>query len=37
MHREVLLPSGALAVLALLPLLVERLTRRWRNSATPSG
>jgi len=30
MHREVLLPSGALAVLALLPLLIERVTRRWR-------
>jgi len=30
MHREVLLPSGALAVLALLPLLVERMTRRYR-------
>ena len=32
LHREVLLPSGALAVLALLPLLVERLTRRYRNT-----
>lgn len=28
MHREVLLPMAALAVLALLPLLIERLTRR---------
>lgn len=30
MHRQVLLPLGALALLALLPLLIERLTRRWR-------
>ncbi|EIL96736.1 hypothetical protein UUA_17195 [Rhodanobacter thiooxydans LCS2] len=30
MRREVLLPLGAIAVLALLPLLVERLTRRYR-------
>ena len=30
MHREVLLPSAALAVLALLPLLIERMTRRFR-------
>jgi uncharacterized membrane protein YdjX (TVP38/TMEM64 family) len=37
MHREVLLPSGALAVLALLPLLVERLTRRWRNRTKSPG
>lgn len=35
MHREVLLPSGALAVLALLPLLIERLTRRLRKPAKP--
>ena len=31
MHREVLLPSAALALLALLPLLIERLTRRFRS------
>ena len=30
MHREVLLPLGAIALLALLPLLIERLTRRHR-------
>jgi uncharacterized membrane protein YdjX (TVP38/TMEM64 family) len=36
MHREVLLPSAALALLALLPLLIERLTRRYRKSATPA-
>ncbi|OOG42572.1 VTT domain-containing protein [Rhodanobacter sp. C05] len=30
MHREVLLPLGAIALLALLPLLIERLTRRYR-------
>jgi uncharacterized membrane protein YdjX (TVP38/TMEM64 family) len=30
MHRSVLLPLGALALLALLPLLIERLTRRYR-------
>lgn len=30
MHREVLLPLGAIALLALLPLLLERLTRRRR-------
>jgi hypothetical protein len=29
MHREVLLPLGGIALLALLPLLLERLTR-WR-------
>jgi uncharacterized membrane protein YdjX (TVP38/TMEM64 family) len=33
MHREVLLPSGALALLALLPLLIERMTRRYRKTA----
>ncbi|MBB6241542.1 VTT domain-containing protein [Rhodanobacter sp. MP1X3] len=33
MHREVLLPSAALAVLALLPLLIERMTRRFRQPA----
>jgi hypothetical protein len=32
MHREVLLPLGALALLALLPLLIERLTRRYRKT-----
>jgi len=31
MHREVLLPLGAIAMLALLPLLLERLTRRRRH------
>ncbi|WEN14823.1 VTT domain-containing protein [Rhodanobacter sp. AS-Z3] len=30
MHREILLPLGAIALLALLPLLIERITRRWR-------
>ncbi|WP_426702240.1 TVP38/TMEM64 family protein [Rhodanobacter sp. Col0626] len=30
MHREVLLPLAAFALLALLPLLIERLTRRYR-------
>lgn len=30
LHREVLLPLGAIALLALLPLLLERLTRRRR-------
>lgn len=33
LHREVLLPSAALALLALLPLLIERLTRRYRVAA----
>lgn len=32
MHREVLLPLGAIALLALLPLLLGRLTRRYRRS-----
>jgi uncharacterized membrane protein YdjX (TVP38/TMEM64 family) len=32
MHREVLLPLGAIALLALLPLLIERLTRRRRQA-----
>jgi hypothetical protein len=32
MHREVMLPLGAIAVLALLPLLIERLTRRYRQA-----
>jgi uncharacterized membrane protein YdjX (TVP38/TMEM64 family) len=30
MHREVLLPLGAIALLALLPLLLERFTRKHR-------
>ncbi|MEP6899230.1 MAG: VTT domain-containing protein [Rhodanobacter sp.] len=30
MHREVLLPLGAIALLALLPLLLERITRKHR-------
>lgn len=33
MHREVLLPLGAIALLALLPLLLERFTRRRRRSS----
>lgn len=32
MHREVLFPLGAIALLALLPLLLGRLTRRYRRS-----
>jgi uncharacterized membrane protein YdjX (TVP38/TMEM64 family) len=32
MHREVMLPLAAIAVLALLPLLIERLTRRYRRA-----
>jgi uncharacterized membrane protein YdjX (TVP38/TMEM64 family) len=32
MHREVMLPLAAIAVLALLPLLIERLTRRFRQA-----
>lgn len=35
LHPAVLLPMGALALLALLPLLIERLTRRWRQAAPP--
>jgi uncharacterized membrane protein YdjX (TVP38/TMEM64 family) len=31
-HREVMLPLAAIAVLALLPLLIERLTRRYRQA-----
>ncbi len=31
-HREVMLPLAAIAVLALLPLLIERLTRRFRQA-----
>ncbi|OOG59098.1 TVP38/TMEM64 family protein [Rhodanobacter sp. B05] len=34
LHREVLLPLGAIALLALLPLLVERLCRRYRGRGT---
>jgi uncharacterized membrane protein YdjX (TVP38/TMEM64 family) len=34
MHREVLLPLGAIALLALLPLLIEPITRRRRGAAT---
>ncbi|MGN2254402.1 TVP38/TMEM64 family protein [Frateuria sp. GZRe12] len=30
MHRDVLLPLGAIALLALVPLLIGRLTRHWR-------
>lgn len=33
LHREVLLPLGAIALLALLPLLLERLTRRRRQGS----
>ena len=33
MHRNVLLPLGALALLALLPLLAERITRRHRQQS----
>jgi uncharacterized membrane protein YdjX (TVP38/TMEM64 family) len=32
MHRDVLLPLGAIALLALLPLLIGRLTRRYRQT-----
>jgi uncharacterized membrane protein YdjX (TVP38/TMEM64 family) len=35
MHRDVLLPLGALALLALLPLLIERLSRRRRQARRP--
>lgn len=34
MHREVLLPLGAMALLALLPLLIERLLRRRREASS---
>ena len=34
LHRDVLLPLGAIALLALLPLLLERVTR-WRRRHTP--
>ncbi|KZC35766.1 MULTISPECIES: TVP38/TMEM64 family protein [Rhodanobacter] len=36
LHREVLLPLGAIALLALLPLLLERLTRRRRQPSRHS-
>jgi hypothetical protein len=32
MHEQVLLPLGAMALLSLLPLLIERLTRRRRQN-----
>ena len=32
MHREILLPLGAMALLALLPLLIERIVRRRRQA-----
>lgn len=35
MHREVLLPMAALALLSLLPLLIERWSRRQRQGAAP--
>ncbi|MBD8897971.1 VTT domain-containing protein [Rhodanobacter sp. DHG33] len=35
LHRSVLLPMAALALLALLPLLIGRLTQRWRRQAPP--
>jgi hypothetical protein len=35
LHREVLLPLGAIALLALLPLLIERMTRRRRQRRLP--
>jgi uncharacterized membrane protein YdjX (TVP38/TMEM64 family) len=35
MHRAVLLPLGAIALLALLPPLIERLTRRYRQTRRP--
>lgn len=35
LHPQVLLPCAALAVLALLPLLIERLTRRFRRPPAP--
>ena len=36
LHPAVLLPMGALALLALLPLAIERLTRRWRQPPPPA-
>ncbi len=35
LHPSVLLPMGGLALLALLPLLIERITRRWRQAPPP--
>lgn len=35
LHSSVLLPMGALALLALLPLAIGRLTRRWRQVPPP--
>ena len=35
MHRQVLLPLGAIALLALLPLLLERITRKHRQRPDP--
>jgi uncharacterized membrane protein YdjX (TVP38/TMEM64 family) len=37
MHREILLPLGAIALLALLPLLLERITRRRRQPPHTDG
>ena len=37
MHREVLLPLGAIAGLALLPLLLERLIRKHRTTGNQPG
>lgn len=37
MHREVLLPLGAIALLALLPLLIGRFTRHHRQPQAGSG
>lgn len=37
MHHEVLLPLSAIALLALLPLLIERLARRRRPAADTGG
>ncbi len=35
MHQEILLPLGAMALLALLPLLIERIVRRRRQARPP--
>ena len=35
MHQEILLPLAAMALLALLPLLVERIVRRRRQARPP--
>lgn len=35
MHRQILLPLGAIALLALLPLLLERITRKHRLKPPP--